>query len=118
MLARERLIALVGGVLAMGIVLAPLPWYNNPATERTPLFVLFHFLIYFNMWFWIVALLGYGRKYLNFSNKLQRYANEAAYPFHILHQTIIVLLGYYVVWWDIEVWPTFLTAGVASWVGR
>jgi glucan biosynthesis protein C len=74
-------------------------------------------LVYFNMWFWIVALLGYGQKYLSFSNRLLRYASEAAYPFYILHQTIIILVGYYVVQWNIGVWPKFLIIGVAALIG-
>ncbi len=116
-IARERLMALVGGVLAMGITLPLMAWYNNPTTERTPLFILFHFLVYFNMWFWIVALLGYAQKYLAFSNKLLGYASEAAYPFYILHQTIIILIGYYVVQWNIGVGPKFLIIGVTAFLG-
>lgn len=50
----------------------------------------------FNSWFWVLALLGYGKRYLNRKNKLLAYANEAIYPFYILHQTLIVIIGYYV----------------------
>ncbi len=51
-------------------------------------------------WGWIVAFLGYGRQYLNKPSRLLRYASEIAYPFYILHQTVIVILGYYVLRWD------------------
>jgi peptidoglycan/LPS O-acetylase OafA/YrhL len=48
-------------------------------------------------WFWVLAIIGYGKKYLNRSHKALKYINEAVYPFYILHQTIIVILAYYVV---------------------
>jgi glucan biosynthesis protein C len=65
-------------------------------------------------WLLLIAFLGFGRKYLNFTNKVLKYASESAYPFYILHQTVIVLVGYYVVQWDISVWPQFLIISVAS----
>ena len=48
-------------------------------------------------WFWVLAILGYGRRYLNHAQRWLPYATEAAYPVYILHQTIVVGLAYYVV---------------------
>ena len=39
---------------------------------------------------------------------LLRYATEAVYPFYILHQTVIVVLGYYVVRWRDGLWGNYL----------
>ncbi len=49
--------------------------------------------IQFEGWFWIVAILGLGYRYLNRPSRLLSYLNEAVYPFYILHQTIIIMLG-------------------------
>jgi glucan biosynthesis protein C len=49
-----------------------------------------------------------------FANKALKSASRAAYPFYILHQTVIVLIGYYVVQSDIGVWPKFLIISLAS----
>ena len=65
-------------------------------------------------WLLLIAFLGFGRKVLNFTNKALKYASEAAYPFYILHQTVVVFVGYYVVQWNIGVWPQFLVISVAS----
>jgi glucan biosynthesis protein C len=65
-------------------------------------------------WLLLIAFLGFGRKVLNFSNKALKYASEAAYPFYILHQTVIVLIGTYVVQWNIGVWLQFLIIGIVS----
>ena len=46
---------------------------------------------------WVLACLGYGKRYLNNENAFFKYANKAVYPFYILHQTVIVAIGYYVV---------------------
>ena len=48
-------------------------------------------------WMALMAFLGYGRCYLSFSNSLLRWARDASYPIYILHQTIIVTIGYFVI---------------------
>jgi surface polysaccharide O-acyltransferase-like enzyme len=51
-------------------------------------------------WSWLMAIIGFGSRHLGFSNRILRYANEAVLPVYILHQTIIVVLGFYVIKWD------------------
>jgi peptidoglycan/LPS O-acetylase OafA/YrhL len=59
----------------------------------------------FTAWFLILALLGYARAYLREQPDSHRtlaavaYLGEASYPFYILHQTVIVILGYYIIPW-------------------
>lgn len=48
-------------------------------------------------WGWVLALVGYGKHYLNYKHKVLNYLNQAVYPFYILHQTVIVILTYYIV---------------------
>ena len=52
-------------------------------------------------WSWLLAVFGFGMRHLNFNTPFLRYANEAALPFYILHQTVIVSLGYFVLRWPI-----------------
>lgn len=59
--------------------------------------LIFLFIKTFNVWFWLLAIFGYGKKYLNRNNNFLKYANEGIYPFYILHQTFIVIITYYVV---------------------
>ena len=40
-------------------------------------------------------------KHLNRSTPFLSYANEAVLPFYILHLTIIIILSYFVLQWDI-----------------
>lgn len=48
-------------------------------------------------WAWVLTAVGYGKKYLDKPHSSLNYLNQAVYPFYILHQTVIVILAYYVV---------------------
>jgi glucans biosynthesis protein C len=48
-------------------------------------------------WASIFTAIGYAKRYLNKKLPILNYLNEAVYPFYILHQTIIVIIAYYVV---------------------
>lgn len=48
-------------------------------------------------WCWILGLTGMGGRILNFRNKALTYCNEAILPFYILHQTILLVIGFYVI---------------------
>lgn len=52
-------------------------------------------------WAGILALMGFGMKHLNFSTPFLKYANEAVLPFYILHQTILLVVGYFVRLWAV-----------------
>ena len=65
-------------------------------------------------WCWLLTVFGFGMKHLNFNTPFLKYANEAVLPFYILHQTVIVGLGYFVVQWAIPDWLKFLFILTAS----
>lgn len=46
-------------------------------------------------WSWILWILGFGSRYLKFNNRFLSYANPAVLPFYILHQTVIVGIGFF-----------------------
>jgi len=47
-------------------------------------------------WCWVLTFLGYGKRYLSRNSALLAWANEGIYPIYILHQTVIVVLAFYV----------------------
>lgn len=59
-------------------------------------------------WLWLVGILGFARSRLNFKTPFLTYASEAAYPFYILHQSVIIAVGFYVVRWSIGASGKFL----------
>lgn len=65
-------------------------------------------------WWWVLAIMGYGRRYLSFRNRWLDYANEASYPFYILHQTVILIVGFYVVQTAESILAKFLFTSTVS----
>jgi len=41
-------------------------------------------------------------RFLNFSNKLLRYGQEAIVPFFVVHQPVIIVIAYFVVQWNAD----------------
>jgi hypothetical protein len=65
-------------------------------------------------WCWIIGLIGTGSRLLNFNNKILSYANEAVLPFYILHHSVILLAGAYVVKWGSGIGTKFLIIAALS----
>jgi glucan biosynthesis protein C len=65
----------------------------------TLIYVLGRALWGFWSWSWVLAILGFGMKHLNFNKPILSYANEAVLPFYILHHPVLVYVGYFVVRW-------------------
>ncbi len=70
------------------------------ATGQRPgllLYAILMFLACLLIWSSVLAVLGYGMRYLNSTHRLLSYANEAVLPFYVLHQPVILIIGYYVI---------------------
>lgn len=95
--AEQRRASLTLALLALAVI-NYLRWNDlEPAFAYSAARARFELLQGFHAWCWVLAILGYARRYLNFRNAFLAYANEGIYPFYILHQTMIVLVGFYVV---------------------
>jgi glucans biosynthesis protein C len=68
-------------------------------------------------WFCIVAFVGYGRRYLNRSGAFHRYAAAASYPLYLLHQTVIVAVGFIILKAGLGVPASFTAILIGSFVG-
>jgi surface polysaccharide O-acyltransferase-like enzyme len=68
----------------------------------------------FNAGFWLIALLSFGSRFFSFNSQTLRYTSEATLPFYILHQPVILILGFYLREWDIGAWPKFLVLSVSA----
>jgi surface polysaccharide O-acyltransferase-like enzyme len=105
--------------LAMGAALISLIFIwrwgvGDPASDYSPAWLLYMLLHGFNTWFWIIAILGFGSKYLSFRNRPLLYSSEAALPFYILHQTAIVVIGYYAIRCNLHVLGKFISVCILS----
>ena len=63
----------------------------------TPSFILLMALDGLFAWTMILLILGFGMHHLNFTNRLLPYANDAVLPFYMLHQPVILAIGFFII---------------------
>jgi len=93
---------------------------STPANFGTPQYVLTFGLRGLAAWCCVLAALGLGMEHLNFSTPFLAHANEAVLPFYILHQTVLLTVGYFVVQWaipDLLKWAIILSASLTIIMG-
>lgn len=87
--------AVVAVSLGIFLFAARLGWSTVP--DQDSLLVAVRIVRVFFAWAVIVALLGLSQRFLNHQSSGLLYLNEAIFPYYILHQTIIVLVGYWLI---------------------
>jgi hypothetical protein len=97
---RLRWLSLAGGI-AMGILFDVIDATFGEVTFGTAGYVLILAVKGLGSWCWVLAILGFSAQHLRVPIKLLGYANEAVLPFYILHQTVMLTLGLYIVQWPI-----------------
>jgi len=87
----------VGLMLVTGFCIV----YNQIADPEimSPILILAGAMRTFGGWLCVLAFFGLGKQYLNMRTPRLDYANEAVLPFYILHQTVLVVVGYFVLQW-------------------
>jgi len=111
------------GYLALGVASFSLIYWgwHAPGTgflETSAAGVLtFSFFKCLNIWSWVLCFIGFGRRYLQRSNAFLRYTNQAVYPFYILHQTVLLLLAYYVVRWPTGIGGKYVVLVAGTFAG-
>lgn len=114
-----RWLSLGMGAVALGTVIYLIFTQGIP-TYGTPLYAPLFGLAGFSSWCWILAYFGLAMRYLNFPKPVLAYANEAVLPFYILHQSVLICVGYFIVQWsipDILKWVVILLISFAIIMG-
>ncbi len=65
---------------------------------------------------WIYTLLGFAGNKLNYTNSNLKYGNEAVLPFYIIHQPVIVVIGYFVIQLQLPIGIKYLVIVLVSFV--
>lgn len=63
---------------------------------------------------WVLAFIGLGKKFLDFNHRYLNDLNQGILPFYILHQTVIIIFGFFVVKWDLSIMEKFLIIFTSS----
>jgi glucan biosynthesis protein C len=102
-----RLLFTVGTVIALGLVgmyLMGVPvvtWGETPGVAQ---FYVIQPLISAVGVCYSLAMLFVGMRFLDFTNRWLRYGREAALPFFVLHQPVIIVIAFFVVQWNAGIW--------------
>jgi glucan biosynthesis protein C len=97
---RMRWLSLAVGLVCIGCFIPLYGLAEGPA-YGTARFALSLGLRSIGSWCCVLAFLGFGSQYLEKTTPSLKYANEAVLPFYILHQTVLLSVGYFVVQWAI-----------------
>jgi glucans biosynthesis protein C len=97
------------GTYALGFLTR---WLSHP--EYSWNYSLYQLLASIDTWAWVMAIVGFGLRSLNLHNVTLDYANEAALPFYILHQPVILTIAFIVVRLNIGIeWKALVIAVTA-----
>lgn len=128
--------ALASAVLlfaAGGLLYAAAAARGDPFTDTDPLSLAFRLLKSIDGWLWVVAVLGLARSRIanrsrsaasstsadrpdrvTLLRRLGVYGNDAVLPFYVLHETVIVVIAYYVLTWRIGAGAQYLLIVLTS----
>jgi peptidoglycan/LPS O-acetylase OafA/YrhL len=124
--ARHRRVALVAAVLLTAVRLAAIASFG-PATPSSPRYAVMLTLRGLTEWCALVGVLGYARVYLDRPWQWLTWAGDRVPPFYIWHQTVMVVIGVWIVPWATPVGVKFavlaavtliVTVAVCEVVGR
>ena len=115
--SQERSALLIGVLAFLGLVAAlyagPLAtWVMRPTVSTG--FVLFQALSSLDAWAWVIFLLSFTSRRLTFRNRALDYANEAVLPFYVLHEPLLMMMGFFLVSWHAAVHVKFFCLAALS----
>jgi surface polysaccharide O-acyltransferase-like enzyme len=108
--------ALIFAGLTTPLLFEPIPHLliRSPSIDGSLGYTLSTTLRSFNSWCWIIVFLSLGRKFLRFNHPALRYMSEASLPFYILHQPIILLIGFWIASGQVGILLKFMVLSLGS----
>ncbi len=106
------LVGIIGGIGSLVLV-----WGYDPFPGHEPfswIYVLYQILWSISSWSAVVFVLSIGARYLNSNHKVLVYGNEAVLPIYLFHQTIILVVGFYVIRWNLGILSKLLIVTAIS----
>jgi hypothetical protein len=77
-------------------------------------YIFYQLLLSIALWSMTISALYVGLRFLNFSNKVLQYANQAILPFYILHEPVILIIAFFVLAWDISTGIKYVFVSTAA----
>ncbi|MHC1726004.1 MAG: acyltransferase family protein [Syntrophobacteraceae bacterium] len=105
---------LAGAVVDLGLLVNIYGYMPTGSPNMSSMYILFSITWSICSWSAVIFLLGMAAGYLRSNNKVLNYGNEAVLPFYLLHQTIILGVGFFVIRWNMGILPKFLIIAAIS----
>jgi len=93
---RQRWVSLLLGVILSSAYLYMLFGVSHPVFQGECGNWMATLLNFFSAWCWILAILGFSMQHLSFDRPVLHHLNEGVLPFFILHQTVLLVFGYFI----------------------
>jgi len=103
---QSLLLALIPGLILILFVWGPTFEIVNEDSDF--FFIIYSILKWTFISSWLFAILGYSKYLLNKPSKVLTYANDSVYPLYILHQTVLIAMGYSIIQMDWNVYAKFI----------
>jgi len=103
-----------GGVALFVLVLGYNPYPGNEPFSLQ--YVLYQIMWSITSLSSVVFMLSLGAKYMRSNNRMLSYGNEAVLPFYILHQTVILCVGWFILPWNMGIFPKLAIISVISFI--
>jgi glucan biosynthesis protein C len=89
--------------------------YGYPGAETFSLpYVGFQIIMSAAHWGWVLAILSFGAHHLNKNTRLLAHAGDIVLPFYVLHQTVILCVGWFVIPLEIGIAAKYALIAVTS----
>ena len=111
--ARHRRVALAAALLLSAVRLTAIAMFG-PAPPYSPRYVVMLTLRGLLEWCALVGLLGYARVYLDRPWRWLAWAGDRVPPFYIWHQTVMVVVGVWIVQWSAGIAVKFTALAVIT----
>jgi peptidoglycan/LPS O-acetylase OafA/YrhL len=87
----------IPAIIIVAACTVPLILQDSFNLNETMAQVVFWILGTIYSWCILIMLLAFGSKFLDRNNKARKFLNELVLPFYVMHQTIIVVIGFFIV---------------------
>ena len=104
---------IVSSIIFYTYYLMPNEWIS-PYFTIDQRWTLWYCVCCFVGWTFVITLLGFAQIWFNKKSKLVQKLTEAIYPFYILHQTVLIVLGYYIIQLELLIFIKILLLLVTS----
>ena len=111
---RMRILYLAGALVISAILYWQFGYVRPQNGTRASWF--FGLLFTTGSWCWILAFIGFAIKYLTYDRPFLKYANDVVLPFYIMHQTVLLVFGFYILPWQIPDTVKWLLIAITSFI--